>query len=281
MKATTTGRPGARLHVRVTVLLPGLALLLACAMRGPALPAITAQPTLYHDVGRFVWLDLVTDDLTSAERFYSSLFGWSFETVHRGRDAYSRDEARGSRWLGALSVANVDAAVSSVRKGGGTVIDEPVDVRGRGRMAVVSDPEGALFVLLRSENGDPPDTAPGSGELAWMELWTHDPDRAVDFYGPLAGWRDASVEIRGESQRILKAGDRPRAGLFAIPWAEVEANWLPYLLVDDVDASVTRAVELGGTLLLRDASAAILQDPTGAAFTVYSRRALQREVEGR
>ncbi|MBW2273518.1 MAG: VOC family protein [Deltaproteobacteria bacterium] len=295
--ASPRGRTTRR--IRLALLLAGLTLLFACAGRGPALPAITAEPTLHRDVGRFVWFDLVTDDLTSAEHFYSGLFGWSFETVHRGKNAYSLirqrgrpiagaayiedvdDEDSGARWLGTLSVADVDLAISSVRKRGGAVIEEPIDVQGRGRMAVVSDPEGALFVLLRSENGDPPDSALAVGDWAWVELWTRDPDRAVDFYAPLTGWREASVEFRGQSQRILKAGDRPRAGLFAIPWAEVEANWLPYVLVEDLAGSVTRAVELGGTLLLRDGSAAILQDPTGAAFTIYSRRALSREVVDR
>lgn len=36
-----------------------------------------------------VWVDLVTPDLATAERFYGALLGWTFQSVHRGASAYS------------------------------------------------------------------------------------------------------------------------------------------------------------------------------------------------
>ena len=165
-----------------------LALGAACATPAPPrIPPVTETPTQLTSPGKFVWNDLVTQDVERAKSFYGALFGWTFAADD---DRYTRvlrdgtaiagivsaaDPKRRSEWVGNLSVTDVDRAAALVREHGGVVERKPVDAPDRGRLAVVSDPEGALVLLLRTSSGDPPDAEPPIGSWLWRELWAHDP----------------------------------------------------------------------------------------------------------
>ncbi|MEE4266366.1 MAG: hypothetical protein V2I56_27000, partial [Desulfobacteraceae bacterium] len=96
---------------------------------------VTDAPTGIHYPGKFIWNDLLTDNVPSAKNFYGRLFGWTFETSgnytvikHNGRSIAGIAEIRGSaknpsvsRWLCTLSVADVDKAVALVTEAGGVV----------------------------------------------------------------------------------------------------------------------------------------------------------------
>src|SRR5262245_49070757 len=114
--------------------------------------------------GKFVWFDLVTDNLPAVRKFYGELFGWEFTDATRFGHPYvvARNYGRLvgglvptepaanqeiSQWIAYQSVANVDDAVNAVGKAGGRTLVEPVDVSGVGRAAVVADPQGAPFGL--------------------------------------------------------------------------------------------------------------------------------------
>ena len=56
-----------------------LALANACSSTKKNVPSLTPTPTGVHETGRFVWYDLLTDDVPGVERFYGELFGWEFE----------------------------------------------------------------------------------------------------------------------------------------------------------------------------------------------------------
>ena len=127
----------------------------ATATPAPTLPSISPTPTGPHLEGRFVWHDLLTDDLPAVERFYSGLFGWdfrsgdegatdNFRTIHVDGHALAgvillQDDDTGPQWVSSLSVPDVDAAAATVADRGGTVHRGSVDVEPRGRMAVVSE----------------------------------------------------------------------------------------------------------------------------------------------
>jgi predicted enzyme related to lactoylglutathione lyase len=186
--------------------------------------------------GKFVWVDLVTQDVEEAKAFYGSLFGWTFEDGARYtpvlRDGApiaglvpARDPKRGSEWVVNLSVADVDRAAALVRERGGMVERGPVDAPDRGRLALVSDPEGALLLLVRAAGGDPPDEEPTVNGWLWRELWTHDADAAVDLYATLAGYEPETLELRGQPYRVLKTGDVPRAGVVEAPPANAPPFW--------------------------------------------------------
>jgi predicted enzyme related to lactoylglutathione lyase len=256
-----------------------IAFLSACASPPPLhLTPIADPPTELVDPGKFVWVDLVTQDVARAESFYGDLFGWTF----RSADGYTEvlndgtpiggivaasDPERGSEWLSSLSVTDVDRASALASKGGGSVEVDPVDIPDRGRLAMVSDPEGAVVLLLRSSSGDPPDMDAVVGSWLWIELWTHDAEAAARFYAELVGYDFEVIELLGQPYHVFIRGDEPRAGVVDAP-PEVNPLWLPYVRVEDPEAIATRATNLGARVVMGDDQAAILVDPTGAAIAV-------------
>jgi len=260
------------------------------------LAPVTPDPTGTHNVGQFVWYDLLTEDAAAAKRFYGELFGWQFQDVQGDGIVYSVISHQGvaigglapmedtdievanSRWLSLMSVDDVDAAVDVIRRAGGTVNMEPRDNPTRGRMALVTDPQGALVVFLRSVGGDPPNLdANNLVSNRWMftELWAHNPSAAVEFYEEVAGYTAERMDVGPINDYIvLKRDGHTRAGVNQLPWEEVQSNWLPYVKVDDPAATAARVEELGGRILFppspeaRNGSVALVMDPSGAAFAI-------------
>lgn len=269
------------------------ACLTACSSAGPSLSgsfSLSPKPLL----GKFVWHDLITDDPATASRFYGQLFGWTFEeAVRPGGGSYllirsgSRyvagmvqlddppDGAEYSRWLGYLSVANVDAAVKQTLAAGGAALREPRQIGQVGRAAVIRDPQGAVLGLLRSQHGDPDDSMPASpGVIAWNELLAGDDAAAAGFYRALGNYDTRRVERRGGDYFLLSDGQRERAGILQNPFDEAPPAWLTHFFVADVAAASRRTEALGGTVLLapspdfRDGSVALIADPTGAILVL-------------
>ena len=243
--------------------------------------------------GKYVWHDLITDDPAAARRFYGELFGWSFEaTVHpnggdytliRHGDGYlggivelpDPDGADYSRWLGYLSVADVDRAVALTREQGGRAVAGPLELGDVGRAAAIEDPQGAVVGLLRSRYGDPIDTAQrGRGDIVWNELLAADPAMAAAFYGELAGLQQVEEQRAGGVYRLLRAQNRDRAGILLRPADEVRPVWLTHFAVDDIARAVDRAEQLGGAVLVapdpdvRDGLFAVITDPSGALLAL-------------
>lgn len=262
------------------VVLALLAFLLTGCRSGdlPILPRLTASPTNATHVGQWVWVDLVTQDIGRARQFYGALFGWTFD----GNDRYSRilnegraiggmipasDPERGSEWIGNLSVADVDASVAVVRDAGGKLEGGPLDAPNRGRLAGVTDPEGAMLLLLRAEGGDPPDEDAKLGDWLWRELHTHDVRGAARFYAALVGYDTEVVDLAGRPYGLLTRGGEPQAGLVKAP-DEVHPLWLPIVRVRDPEAVAERASKLGGRIVMIHEQDAVLVDPTGAPFGV-------------
>jgi predicted enzyme related to lactoylglutathione lyase len=258
---------------------------LACATsQVSSLPPITEEPTQLVLPGKFVWADLVTDHVADAKSFYGALFDWTFEdhgddcvrVLQHGvpiacivRIARPPDRLRDSSWVANLSVADVDRAAALVVERGGDVERGPRDVPERGRLALVSDPDDAVLLLVRASGGDPPDAEPPVGRWLWRELWTHDVESAIGFYSELAGYESETVDLDGRPYHVLKRGDVPRAGVIQAP-EEVHPLWLPYVRVEDAAAAAARAETLGARVVLQDPDAAILVDPTGAAIGVHA-----------
>lgn len=280
-------RTARRLAVLATV-----ALLAGCT--GPA-AGPTGRLTLSERplIGKFVWHDLVTDDVAEARRFYGRLFGWEYEnTQHPGGGDYTLIKAGGrylggmvqradddsadySRWLPYLSVADVDTAVGLTESAGGTAVVGPLDLGDIGRAAAVTDPQGAVLGLLRSRAGDPDDPHDTHfGEVYWNELLAADETAAADFYRSLAGYEVQTVARRGGEYRILQVHGRERAGVLRRPNENIEPQWLTHFAVTDVETAVRRAADLGGEVLLapspdvRDDGFAIVSDPTGAVLAL-------------
>lgn len=270
-----------------------MAALYACSKRAIIVPLITPEPTHVWHVGKFVWYDLFTHDLESASRFYGEIFGWEFIPTASGSSRVRTIEQDGTpignaikidpqkqkeahpAWLSYMSVDDVDASAKWVQQHRGAIKMPPKDLPERGRVVVVEDPEGAVFALLTASGGDPRDEDPYVNSWLGSELWARDPAEALDFYRPLAGYELKSVNIEnGPPYGLLIMKGEVRGGIVRIPWEGIEPNWLPYVVVEDAEATTQRALELGGAVLMapddeiRSGSVGILADPSGAVFAV-------------
>jgi predicted enzyme related to lactoylglutathione lyase len=290
MSSTRFSSSLARPVLLVAALLVGAAA--SCTGSRLPLTPVAETATGAHEPGRFVWVDLLSHDVTASQRFYEALLGWTFEPLGEGDARYvvARHEGvpvagiiplpngrQQSQWLSYLSVYDVDEAVESLVAGGGTVYLEPADFDARGRIALVGDPQGAVLAFIRTAGGDPPERSepPPPGHWLWNELWTDDVQAAVDFYGQYGAYQAEAppAELQRENYLVLKQGDRLRAGVFQIPGPNIRPNWLKFLRVEDPVAVAARAAELGGEVILspeqvRGIEGAILRDPTGAVFAV-------------
>jgi predicted enzyme related to lactoylglutathione lyase len=248
-------------------------------------------------LGKVIWHDLITEDLDSARAFYSGLFGWSFEDSegNRGEDyllarkdnvivagllgvEMPNDGEKYSRWLPYVSVDDVDAAITRSTAAGAAVVAAARNV-GFGRVAAITDPEGAVIGLARSKIGDPDDqtTAAAPGRAVWTELLADDPAAAAKFYGVLANYDLRVVERRGGQYLFLGSGGKDRAGIFQNPAkGEYQPVWMTAFGVADPAAAAAKAEALGGTIILpvspelRDGTAAVVTDPSGAVLVLQT-----------
>jgi len=254
-------------------------------------PPIVDPSTGKHTPGRFVWGDLVTSDVAAAADFYGKVFGWTFETYggDDDRDTYTLALADGlpigglvfdqramkgktpsARWVGLISVTDVQASTAAVTAGGGTVVHAPVMLGERGETAVFKDPEGVLFGIVNSKNGDPADFAGDVNEWYWVDLWTADIEKAAAFYRAVVGYETVPIADDGPRTGLrLMSGGFARAGIMQKQSKKSTPTWLPYIRVADVSASAEAARAAGGKVLLEPlamsrATVAIIADPTGA-----------------
>lgn len=119
-----------------------------------------------------------------------------------------------------------------------------------------------------------------AGSFCWIELATTDQAAAKSFYGSLFGWTANDNPMGpGEVYTIFQLQGRDAAAGYTLRPEQrqqgVPPNWTVYIEVANADAAVTRARELGGTVLMGafdvmdKGRMAVLQDPTGAVFCVW------------
>jgi predicted enzyme related to lactoylglutathione lyase len=130
-------------------------------------PADFAGAELVNEPGSFSWNELETRDPAAAKRFYGAVFGWEFnEEEAPGGMAYNvarigEDRVAGmadvkgqvpdevpAHWMTYFSVEDAEGAMEKVKSGGGQVMFGPVDIP-VGRFAMVADPWGAAFAVVR------------------------------------------------------------------------------------------------------------------------------------
>ena len=255
-------------------------------------PLVTPSSQEHH-VGKVVLVQLVTPDLTVAKRFYGGLLGWRFRDLKLGGDDYAEasldgqlvagmmhkavttGERRQSSWLTFLAVRDVDATKKLAVANGAKVLLEPHTIPNRGRQAVFSDPQGAVFAVLASSTGDPPDEMADPGEWIWSSLSTTDPDANAGFYQTVFDYEVFDLPADQGARHLMLATDNyARASANTLPANRPNArpHWLNYIHVEDVGASSAKVVSLGGRVLVEPrldrhgGKVAIVADPLGAPF---------------
>jgi predicted enzyme related to lactoylglutathione lyase len=270
-----------------------------------ALPTIGNPASMEHHPGKMIWADLVTPDLSVAEVFYGTLFGWKFETIGAKGDyavatldgrpvggllqrPIKSTEHRQSAWLTFLAVEDVDAARRTAMTGGAKSVSEPKSFAGRGRQAVLSDPEGAVFAILASSSGDPADYLAEPGEWIWSALLAKDVGHSAAFYQTLFGYDVFDLPSDdGAEHVIFSSDDYARASGNALPkgTARRHPHWLNFVRVTDAAHAAHRAVELGGTILVEahddrhGGRTAVVSDPAGAPVGLMEWSASETKAE--
>lgn len=279
----------------------------AYAASGIELPAIggVAGGSEHHS-GKMVWADLVTPDLAAAERFYGGLFGWTFQAVHAHKNDYAvallgarpiggllqrpvpAGEHRQPAWLTFISVSDVDAARRSALAHGAKSVSDPKTYAGRGRQAVLSDPEGAVFAVLASAGGDPPDYLAEPGEWIWSALLVRDVGQSAAFYQTLFGYDVFETPTEeGVQHVVFSSDDYARASANTLPGgaARRHPHWLNFIRVGDAAEAAAKAVSLGGRILVEPhddrhgGKSAVIADPVGAPIGLMEWSASESRAE--
>jgi predicted enzyme related to lactoylglutathione lyase len=241
--------------------------------------------------GRFIWHELFSPDPKAALAFYSELFGWKPREMDMGpggkytilqagdRDvggAVPAEATKGipAHWNTYFTTRDVDATVQEVERLGGKTLMKAADIPHVGRFAVLADPQGAAFSLL-APTEEREERDPSAGEFCWVELHTDDASKALGFYKKVFGWTSKELKF-GESvyNELAREGGKGAGGITGKAMPSPNA-WLSYVVVDDVDASATRAAVLKGKVLAPPADIpnigrfAVIQDPTGAVLALF------------
>lgn len=239
-----------------------------------------------HPPGSFCWIELATSDAASARAFYTGLFAWGvnevpmgdemgtyyiFHSAGRETGAMYQSSEMPPNWTSYIAVANVDETVEQVKARGGEVHAGPMDVFDMGRMAVIGDPQGAVFAIWQAKNHAGIGVRDQADALCWNELQARDVSAAKKFYPPLFGWRMKEAPDYTE----WHLGENAVGGMLPSQAPRhVPSYWLPYFAVEDCEKSVAQAESLGGSILLAPMDIpnvgrfAVLRDPEGAVFAV-------------
>ena len=248
----------------------------------------------HYSPGKFVWFEYKTRNPSQGKAFYTDLLPWStsempfpggtYTMFHAGERAVGGVAPLGDdmpnvpeHWLGWVSVEDVDATAAAVTANGGQVVAGPMDMGDMMRMAFCLDPEGAAFSIMRSTRGDEPDVDSYAGMFHWNELYADDAAAAAKFYVAVFGYDLQTMDMAamgapGGAYYMLNSGGKPRAGIMAKPMAGIPSMWLPYVHVDDIDATAKSVTDAGGKLLNKLMTMpgvgrmGMVLDPAGAAI---------------
>ena len=273
----------------------------------PPTQTATNEDSKTSGQGSFIWYELLTPDPVAAKSFYDAVVGWNIEAQPSGEMDYRMigradggnaggvmrltDEMRehGARpvWLGYLNVADVDATVASIESTGGKTLLPAFDIPGIGQIAMVTDPQGAPFYVMKPT---PPEgreneqsdvfSVDQPQHVRWNELSTTDQDGAIAFYAREFGWSQEGEMDMGEMGKYRFIQDNG-VGIGAImpkPPQLPVSLWTYYIGVDDIGRAA-EAIKAGGGQILHgpmeipggEFSLNAL-DPQGASFGLVGPR---------
>jgi uncharacterized protein len=252
--------------------------------------------------GEFFWYELMTRDPIAAKAFYDDVVGWDigepmpgdveYRQIMAGSEAVGgvlrlTDEMceHGARpvWLGYVCVDDVDETLSRVPQLGGSIVMPAQDVPDVGRFAMVADPQGVPFYIMRGavEGGTSTAFDPMvHGHCSWNELATTDQPSALGFYGELFGWTsDEGMEMGDMGTYRFLDHHGVRFGAVS-PHIEEGGSpiWTYYFHVPDVDAAMSKTKARGGQVLSGPHEVPggdhimIGADPEGVMFALVGRR---------
>jgi uncharacterized protein len=222
--------------------------------------------------GDFIWYELLTTDPDAATAFYGSVIGWEANRAGQTEMDYRQFSIGGTfvggmmalppgaadmgmrpGWLGYLGVDDVDAAVAAITAADGTVRLPAHDIPGVGRIAMLADPQGVVFYVMRGsmEGRSTSFSASELGHCSWNELATGNLPAALTFYTTQFGWAKGNAMNMGDMgdyQFITQRGETIGAIMTRQPDGPPPA-WTFYFRVAAVDAAAERARAAGGQII--------------------------------
>ncbi|MEV5438953.1 VOC family protein [Streptomyces sp. NPDC052682] len=262
--------------------------------RGPAVPNGDARAR--HVPGTPCWVSLMVHGPAATQEFYGALFGWEFQPGPQHLGPYLRALLDGREvagigrltpdrhlpiaWTPYFASRDVDVTAETVRLCGGTIGVGPLDAADAGRLALGSDPSGAVFGIWQAAAHLGTSVAGVPGTPAWNELMTFESETVAKFYSAVFGYEREPAVSTDLDYVTLHLDGRPVAGIHgrggSLP-RDRGPHWMTYFQVADTDDAVEHVVHLGGQVLgpPRDSSrgrVATVADPEGAHFALVSPR---------
>lgn len=225
--------------------------------------------------GTPIWYELLTDDAAASKIFYDDVIGWTVATqsgapgvdyrmiatsdggfVGGTMTLTGEMKAGGAKptWLFYIGVDDVDATAKLIADKGGTIYLQPFDIPNAGRAAMVADPQGNPFYIMR---GSSPDSSTawdrtGLGKCNWNELATSDQTAGNRFYADVFGWtfphKMAMPGDMGDYMFIDAAGQPIGATMKANPQVGQASGWQFYFRAPDIEAAAATVRAKGGTV---------------------------------
>jgi len=250
-----------------------------------------------HTPNTFCWPELMTTDSAAAKRFYEKLLGWKYteDEVGEGQvyimahvheknvgamyqiNAEQRKQGIPPNWLQYISVAKLEDTVDKAKARGARVMMGPMDVLDIGRMAVITDPQGATLALWQPIKHIGVQLSGDVGTPCWNELYTRDLDGSGAFYTNVFGWSSETSNMGGTDYTMFSIEGRPVAGMLEIKpeWGEIPPMWMVYFNVTNCDAAAKTVTSNGGQIFAPPADIpgmgrfAVISDPQGASLGIF------------
>jgi len=252
--------------------------------------------------GTPIWYELITGDPDAAGAFYQKVIGWQDggcpgATAEGTGDyhVYLAPDGQGvagmmktpegappePHWFSYIGVDDVDAAAEKIVAAGGSIHMPPTTMEGVGRMAMVADPQGVVFYVMKGSSPEASTAfkpkAPGHGE--WNELQTSDDQAALAFYADQFGWtKDGAMPMGEMGDYSFLSHDGGMIGaVMKAPPGEVP-TWSYFFRVGDIDEAKQRIEDAGGNISYGPMEVPggdfviYAKDPQGAKFGVVGSR---------
>jgi len=253
--------------------------------------------------GWFVWEELMTTDVASATGFYKKVAGLKttkapFDpnyTMFQGTKGNmgglmalpAEAKAGGTPpcWISYIGTPNADETARQAAALGGKIAKAPWDIADGGRIAILQDPQGAIFAIYSNpKTTDAPPSHVALGHASWHELATTDYKAAFGFYQNLFGWQfvnDMNMAGTGTYRLFAPNGTKDGVGgIYNKPAGQPGSPaWLPYLKVANVTAATRTAKSLGAQIMHGPADVpggmiTMAVDPQGVMFALHQSSAM-------
>jgi hypothetical protein len=255
--------------------------------------------------GDYIWYELMTPDPEGSKAFYDAVVGWNIGKAEEAYNGYrmigtdggfaggvlplnAEMQQHGARptWLGYIHVTDVDQSIKSIEQAGGKALMPATDIPNVGRIAMVADPQGAPFYVMKPippegrENEPSTVFSPGKdGRCSWNELSTSDAVAARRFYGEQFGWTSDEFMDMGEhgEYRFFDHHGVRLGAVSGMMNQDQHPHWRYYFRVPSVSKAKETAEAKGGKVVMAPMEVPggdhiiIGFDPQGAEFALVGK----------